>query len=162
MIFLRPWQNIVILSVSLLIIALAQAGDSLNAGDFFQRSSLIVVTKSGQRTFAVEIAQTPRQRTQGLQGRKTLPPGTGMLFDFEHVQPVTMWMKNTHVSLDMLFISADGTVVNIARNTEPLSLKYITSDGPVRGVLEIQAGTSRILGIAKGDRIVHAIFKTAN
>ena len=81
-----------------------------------------------------------------------------MLFDFKVTQPVTMWMKNTPVSLDMLFITANGTIVNIVSGTQPFSLEYITSDGPVRAVLEVLAGTAKILGIHKGDRVVHDIF----
>jgi len=135
-------------------------GDSADAGSDFEKSTLTIITKSGEHRFSVELAETPRQRAQGLQGRSKLPPGTGMLFDFKADQPVTMWMKNTPISLDMLFIAADGAVVNIASGTEPLSLKYITSDGPVRAVLEVLAGTVRVLGVRKGDRIANHIFDT--
>ena len=136
-------------------------GDSAFGGTDFQKATLNILTESGQHRFAVEIAETPDQRRQGLQERQELPPGTGMLFDFKTNQPVTMWMKNTPVSLDMLFIAADGSIVNIASGTKPYSLDYITSDGPVRAVLEVLAGTAKILGIRKGDRIVHDKFNTA-
>ena len=135
-------------------------GDSAFGGSDFRKSTLSVITDSGKHRFAVEIAETPGQRRRGLQGRQELPPGTGMLFDFKNNQPVTMWMQNTPVSLDMLFIAADGSIVNIASGTKPFSLDYITSDGPVRAVLEILAGTAKILGIRKGDRIVHDTFNT--
>ncbi len=162
MTYLKIWQRAVILGASLAVFTVISASDSLKAAEFFQKSSLTIITKSGERTFSVELAQTAPERTQGLQGRKSLPVGTGMLFDFKTVQPVTMWMKNTPVSLDMLFIAADGTVANIAEGTEPFSLNYIISEGPVRGVLEVQAGTARVLGIKKGDRVVHGIFKMEN
>ena len=135
-------------------------GDSAFGGSDFRKSTLSVITDSGKHRFAVEISETPDQRRRGLQGRQELPPGTGMLFDFKNNQPVTMWMQNTPVSLDMLFIAADGSIVNIASGTKPFSLDYITSDGPVRAVLEILAGTAKILGIRKGDRIVHDTFNT--
>ncbi len=82
----------------------------------------------------------------------------GMLFDFKKAVPVTMWMKNTILSLDMFFISENGTIVNIARNTEPFSLGYINSAGPVKGVLEVLSGTAKRLGIRAGDRVDHPMF----
>ena len=83
----------------------------------------------------------------------------GMLFDFQTVEPVPMWMKNTYVPLDMLFIAADGRILNIARDTAPLDLTPIPSAGLVRGVLEIRAGTTVKLGIKAGDRVSHRIFQ---
>jgi uncharacterized membrane protein (UPF0127 family) len=82
-----------------------------------------------------------------------------MLFDFQREQDIAMWMRNTYVSLDMLFIRGDGRILRIAENTEPLSERIISSGGPVRGVLEVVAGTARKLGIQPGDRVAHPIFK---
>ena len=130
------------------------------AGETFHWDQLTIATGSGQsRAFRVEVAETPRQRVQGLQLRHSLESGDGMLFDFEVVQPVAMWMKNTFVSLDMLFIAADGRILNIARGTTPLSLATIPSTGPVRGVLEIRAGTADRLGIKAGDMVQYPIFQ---
>ena len=81
-----------------------------------------------------------------------------MLFDFKAEQPVAFWMKNTYVSLDMIFIKADGRILSIAENTEPLSERRVSSGGPVRGVLEVVAGTAKKLGIKPGDRVAHRIF----
>jgi len=131
----------------------------VQAGESFRTSSVVIESRSGNHRFNVEIAETAGQRTLGLQNRKKLPIGTGMLFDFKASEPVIMWMKNTYISLDMLFITADGTIVNIAERTEPLSLAYIRSHGPVKSVLEIQAGTTRTLGIRAGDKARHEIFK---
>ena len=123
-------------------------------------SEATVVTAAGNRyAFRVELARTPEERVQGLQERQTLAADAGMLFDFAAPQPVTMWMKNTPLALDMIFIAADGRIVNIARDTTPRSLKVIESDGPVRGVLEVRAGTTARLGIRPGDRVVHEIFR---
>ena len=88
-----------------------------------------------------------------------MAPNQGMLFDFGTSIPVTMWMKNTNLSLDMMFISDNGTIINIARNTKPLSLDYINSAGPAKGVLEVLAGTAQRLKIKAGDKVVHAVFK---
>ena len=120
-----------------------------------------VVTAKGRFLFTVEVAATAAQRQQGLQHRKNLAPGAGMLFDFERVQPVAMWMKNTLIPLDMLFIDGSGRVVNVARDTVPLSLATIPSGAPVRAVLEVYAGTARRLGVRPGDRVLHAIFGNA-
>ena len=96
---------------------------------------------------------------QGLQHRKGLSPDAGMLFDFKVAQPVAMWMKNTYVPLDMLFIDRGGLILNIAQDTTPLSLTGVASAGPAKGVLEIRAGTAARLGIKSGDRVHHPVFQ---
>ena len=90
--------------------------------------------------------------------RKELPEGHGMLFDFHTDQPVTFWMHNTYISLDMIFIRGDGRILRIAENAKPMSDDLIPSGGPVRAVLEVIAGTARKLGIAPGDRVTGSIF----
>ncbi|HEY0567996.1 MAG TPA: DUF192 domain-containing protein [Xanthobacteraceae bacterium] len=120
--------------------------------------TLEIATKNGVHVFAVELANTDETRARGLMHRKELPEGRGMLFDFRRDQEVTMWMQNTFISLDMIFIRADGRVHRIAENTEPQSTRLISSGGPVRGVLEVIAGTARKFGIAPGDRIAHPMF----
>ena len=119
---------------------------------------LEIVSKTGVHTFAVEMAVTPEEQARGLMFRRELPEGQGMLFDFQREQPATFWMKNTYVSLDMIFIRADGRILRIAENTVPLSEALVPSGGPVRAVLEVVAGTARKLGIAPGDRVAHPIF----
>lgn len=126
----------------------------------FETSTAVVVTRAGNRfPFRVELARTPDERAQGLQGRKTLAPDAGMLFEFAPAQPVAMWMKDTFVPLDMIFIGAGGQIVHVVRDTRPLSLKLIESPAPVRGVLELPAGTTARLGIRPGDRVEHEIFE---
>lgn len=134
------------------------AAAGARAAEPFATSSLSLVTAKGRFRFTVEMALDAAQRAQGLQFRETLAAHAGMLFDYERPQPVTMWMKNTLVPLDMLFISADGRVVNIAADTVPKSLAPISSAGPVRAVLEVNAGTAARLGIEPGDRVIHPIF----
>jgi uncharacterized protein len=119
---------------------------------------LEIVTKSGVHVFSVEMATTEEEKTTGLMYRKELADGKGMLFDFSPEQEVSMWMKNTYVSLDMIFIRADGRILRIAENTEPLSTKIIPSNGPVKGVLEVVAGTAQKYGIGPGDRVAHPLF----
>jgi uncharacterized protein len=119
---------------------------------------LEIITKSGVQVFSVELATTEEEKTTGLMYRKELPDGKGMLFDFSPAQEVSMWMKNTYISLDMIFIRPDGRVLRIAENTEPLSTKIIPSGGPAKAVLEVIAGTARKYGIQPGDRIAHPLF----
>src|SRR5271170_3609034 len=119
---------------------------------------LEIATKSGVKVFSVEMATTEEEKTTGLMYRKELAEGKGMLFDFSPEQEVSMWMKNTYISLDMIFIRADGRILRIAENTEPLSTKIIPSRGQAKGVLEVIAGTAQKYGIAPGDRVGHPLF----
>lgn len=121
--------------------------------------TLEIASKTGVHVFAVELAKTDAERERGLMYRKTLPEGQGMLFDFQRDENVIMWMKNTYVSLDMIFIRADGRITRIAENTTPLSERMIPAGGPVRAVLEVVAGTARKLGIAPGDQVAHPMFR---
>ncbi|MGI8526243.1 MAG: DUF192 domain-containing protein [Pseudolabrys sp.] len=120
--------------------------------------TLEIVSKTGVHVFSVEVVDNDADRARGLMYRKELPEGRGMLFDFQHEQEVAFWMQNTYIPLDMLFIRADGRILRIAENTEPLSTRNIPSGGPVRGVLEVIGGTARKLGIAPGDKVAHPIF----
>ena len=119
---------------------------------------LEIATKSGVRVFSVEMATTEEEKQTGLMHRKELPDGKGMLFDFSPEQQISMWMKNTYISLDMIFIRADGRILRIAENTEPLSTKIISSGGLAKGVLEVIAGTAQKYGIQPGDRVAHPLF----
>jgi len=118
-----------------------------------------IVTRTGVHVFDVEMAVAPEDRSKGLMFRKELPAGQGMLFDFEGEGPIAMWMKNTFISLDMIFIRADGRIARIAENTMPHSETTIPSGAPVKAVLEVVAGTAKRLGIATGDRVAHRIFR---
>ncbi len=131
---------------------------SAGPGQAADKSLVEIVTKTGVHSFSVEVVDNDADRAKGLMHRRSLPEGTGMLFDFHREQDVSFWMQNTYIPLDMIFIRADGRIHRIAENTVPLSLEQVPSRGPVRGVLEVIAGTSRKLGIAPGDRVAHPIF----
>ncbi len=119
---------------------------------------LEIVTKTGVQVFSVEVATTEQEKETGLMYRKELADGKGMLFDFSPEQQVSMWMKNTYIPLDMIFIRADGRILRIAENTEPLSTRIIPSMGLAKGVLEVIGGTAQKYGIAPGDRVGHPLF----
>jgi len=123
-------------------------------------ATLEIVSKTGVHAFTVELATNDAERARGLMFRRELPEGRGMLFDFDQEQPVSFWMHNTYISLDMIFIRADGRILRIAENTEPMSDRLVPSGGPVRAVLEVVAGTAHKLGLAPGDRVQSTIFGT--
>lgn len=117
------------------------------------RSEVQVETADGRHVFQVWVANDDWSRQQGLMYIKDLPADQGMLFLFERPVRASFWMKNTYVSLDIVFIGPDGIVVNIAHDTPPLSLAPIESVAPVAGVLELAAGTAARIGLVAGDRV---------
>jgi uncharacterized membrane protein (UPF0127 family) len=121
--------------------------------------SMSVVTANESATFSAEVADTDELRERGLMFRHRLPEDQAMLFDFGSPRPAAMWMKNTYISLDMLFVREDGTIAAVAENTEPLSLQVISVQEPVKGVVEVAAGTVKRLGIKRGDRVINSIFR---
>jgi uncharacterized protein len=120
---------------------------------------LTIAGASGRHAFQVEVARNDAERAQGLMYRRSLAPDRGMLFDFARVQPISMWMQNTYIPLDMIFIRPDGTIARIAANAEPLSTRTIPSGEPVLAVLELNGGTAARLGVKPGDRVEHPLFK---
>jgi uncharacterized membrane protein (UPF0127 family) len=120
---------------------------------------LTIATGDDAWLFTVEIADTADLRARGLMFRQRLPEDRGMLFDFGDPRPVSMWMKNTLIPLDMLFIRADGTIAYIAENTKPGSLETIGITEPVLAVLELAGGVTAKHGIRAGDKVYHRLFK---
>ncbi|TCT11414.1 hypothetical protein EDC22_104173 [Tepidamorphus gemmatus] len=148
-----------------LVLALAllafQPASAQRADQAVDGGIAVVETASGAHSFTVELAETPAQRARGLMFRRQMAPDHGMLFDFGTDDEVRMWMQNTYISLDMVFITRDGVVHRIERNTTPLSTRTISSKGPVRSVLEVIAGTADRIGLKRGDVVRHPIFGNA-
>lgn len=133
-------------------VAVAQRADDLDSA--FAKSHIVIeADEYACHHFEVYLAETWPQQRRGLMYVRELPPRTGMLFLYAEPGRRSMWMKNTYISLDMLFIRGDGTVESIARNTRPLSLQSISSGEPVVYVLELNAGTTRKLSIGTDSRI---------
>lgn len=122
---------------------------------------LAIETASGTHGFEVEVAETDEEKACGLMLRQHLRRDQGMLFDYRPPQPAFMWMANTLIPLDMLFIAADGRIVHIERRAEPMTTTPRGTRQPVAGVLELLAGTVDRLGVREGDRVRHPIFGDA-
>lgn len=125
-----------------------------------RRETLMLQTGGANQAIEIEIAETLEEKSRGLMFRPKIPDGTGMLFPYGTPQEITMWMKNTYASLDMVFIRADGTVHRIETSTEPMSERVIASEGPVVAVLELAAGASAKYGLKAGDKVLHKSFGT--
>jgi uncharacterized protein len=139
----------------LLLATPASSDDLPNLDEAFDKGVLVIETASdGCFKFDVYLALTRSQQQRGLMFVRHLPPWTGMLFLYDRASIRSMWMKNTYISLDMVFARHDGTVSSIARNTEPLSLRSIASVEPVKFVLELNAGTSERLSIDENSRLI--------
>lgn len=125
--------------------------------------TLTIVGKNGQKhVFNVEIAATTPDRERGLMFRDKMDPDHGMLFEMDHDAVVYFWMKNTFIPLDILFIAKDGTIRHIHENAVPQSLAPIGSKTSVTGVLELNGGRSKTLGIAEGDKVEHPYFSNVS
>jgi uncharacterized membrane protein (UPF0127 family) len=144
-----------LLSIVLLLLSAHQSPATASEPQVLDKSELVL--ESGDRSFQfeVELADEPEERRVGLMHRREMAAAAGMLFDFGQNQQVSMWMRNTHIPLDMLFIDEQGQIVNIGHNTVPHSEEIVASNGPVRYVLEVPAGTSHLLGIKPGDMVRH-------
>ena len=124
----------------------------------FATAPLTIVSASGSHRFTVELAESPAQMEQGLMFRRSLAADAGMLFDFKQPTMATMWMHNTLIPLDMLFVDQQGLIVNIAQRAVPESDATIAAAAPVRAVIELNGGTADRLGIKPGDRVLYSIF----
>jgi uncharacterized membrane protein (UPF0127 family) len=118
-------------------------------------ATLVLKTDTGPHSFNIEVATTEEERMMGLMYRKSLAADSGMLFLYDTPQPIFMWMKNTYIPLDMVFIGADRRVHRVERRTEPFSTTLIPSDGDVQGVLEVNAGTADAIGLKAGDQVIY-------
>ena len=156
MLWVRASSPRVVLGAALAVLVVAAAFAAAAAAA--PTTPLVIEASGARHTLQVEVAADEKSRQVGLMFRRKMAADAGMLFDYQRTQPVAMWMKNTYIPLDMLFIAADGRVVNIAKRTVPHSLATIASAGRVRAVLELNAGTTDRLGIKPGDLVRHRIF----
>jgi uncharacterized membrane protein (UPF0127 family) len=145
-------------ALSCLILLFTALPSTLDAR--MRQEKLTLVTAQAEHTIEIEVAETSEEKSLGLMFRTSLADGKGMLFPYPAAQNITMWMRNTLISLDMVFIRADGIVHRIEARTEPLSERVIAAGAPVTGVLELAGGAAERLGLKAGDKVRHAHFKT--
>ncbi|HZZ25668.1 MAG TPA: DUF192 domain-containing protein [Roseiarcus sp.] len=143
-------------ALAFIVFLAAFAGALAQGGEL---DSLEIVTSAGQHAFQVEIANNDATREHGLMDRRYMAADHGMLFEFDREAPVSFWMKNTYIPLDMIFIAPSGVVAHIATNAEPLSERVIPSGGPCIAVLELNGGTAASIGLKVGDKVRHPFFK---
>ena len=156
----KTLQTIVTISLLAIMIAAYCSGQTKTEEISFEKSEIWIETQTGREHFIVEVAVTPKQRQQGLMFRSKMPLDRGMLFNFGNEVRLAMWMKNTLIPLDMLFVNKKGTIHNIVQNTVPLSLQTIPGGGPTLVVIELNAGVTQQLRINAGDKVIHEIFDT--
>jgi uncharacterized membrane protein (UPF0127 family) len=131
----------------------------VQAADAPTEKLTVISAKDGSKhDFDVEIADTPTDREIGLMYRTMMDPDHGMLFEMEQNAVVQFWMKNTLIPLDMVFVASDGTIKAIHADAIPQDLTGISSEAPVTGVIELNGGRAKALGLAVGDKVVHPYF----
>ena len=145
-------RSLVLAVLSLVAVSASAVAAPLSA------TTIEIVTNSGPHSFAIEVMRTPAELEKGLMYRRHMAADAGMLFDFGAPQRVSMWMKNTFLPLDMVFIARDGRVVSVKQNAEPQSERIIPSGGDVTGVLELNAGTAKRIELKVGDQVRHPMF----
>ncbi len=142
-------------AVSASVVAVTMA----HAQATFPTGELSIKTEENLYDFDIELALDDNHRAYGLMYRDSLPEMSGMLFVYERKRDLAMWMKNTFISLDILFIDDDGSIINIAKSTQPRSLSQIPSRRPAKAVLELNGGLTDKLNIGVGDIIIHETFE---
>ncbi len=163
LVVLRHWRTTTSCAAGLFLLlwllALAAPAGAQQGLTHFEHDRIILRTDVGQEhTFDVELALTPQQQSQGLMFRPNLAREAGMLFIYRPPRRVNMWMRNTRIPLDMLFVAANGEIVRIEERTVPFSQTKFSSRSAVRAVLEVNGGTVARLGIRPGDRVLHPAF----
>lgn len=133
-----------------------------SAQETVKREPLTIVTATGEHGFDAEIAATRAEQSRGLMYRRSMDPAHGMLFTYDDAQYVSMWMRNTYISLDMVFILPDGRVHRVESMTEPHSERIIESGERIGAVLELLAGTAARINLKAGDKVQHPHFKPAS
>ena len=159
---LRSSFRRVICFVVFLAVGTLCAAASVQAGNASPLNTITVETESGRHAWSVELASDNESRSKGLMFRKEMARDAGMLFRFDRLEPASMWMKNTFLALDMVFLDSDGRIASIHYGAVPQSLDIISSRGPVRYVLEINAGEAERTGLQRGQVMRHPWFLASN
>ncbi len=145
--------------ILLAVPALAQTSKD-DVVDFGQPVPLTIVSEDSSHTFMIERAVSLDQQARGMMFRESMDPDSGMLFEFDQPKIATIWMKNTPLPLDILFVRSNGKILKIEHMAQPYKLRSASSEAIVAAVLELQGGRSKELGIMPGDLVQHEFFGT--
>ncbi len=151
---MRRYSLLLLVAIAAAACSATDGGAAASAASRSNTIALTIASAGGRHQFKVEVARTEAQQERGLMFRDHLAGDGGMIFPMTPPRYASFWMKNTVIPLDMIFIRADGTIVNIAAETIPYSLDQVTSDEPVAAVLEIAGGRAAQLGIKPDDKVV--------
>ena len=154
-------KALVLLGILFATATMAAAQDNVEPIDFGPMETLVIESKDGSHTFNIEVADTLKEQARGLMYRETMPEDQGMLFEFEEPKIATIWMKNTPLPLDILFVRSNGKILKIEHLAKPYSLRSASSEAVVAAVVELNGGRARELGIMPGDVVKHEFFGTA-
>ena len=154
----RTLLTILFLAMPLAVSAQTSKDDVV---DFGEPVPLTIVSEGGEHVFAVERAISLDQQARGMMFRETMEPDSGMIFEFDKPKIATIWMKNTSIPLDILFVRSNGRILKIEHMTQPYKLRSASSEAVVAAVVELQGGRSRDLGIMPGDLVKHEFFGTS-
>lgn len=148
------WPRLGALFSLLLMAACLLSGNA----EAMRREDMKLHTSKGIKVISVEITETQEEKMKGLMFRPSLPDNQGMIFAYDPPREITMWMRNTYIPLDMVFIRSDGIVHRIEAWTRPLSEEIIASRGDVAACLELAGGAAERIGLKPGDRVEHPMF----
>lgn len=152
------FMKYVILLASLTVACATSAQETPSPLDLGPKEALTISTENGEHKFSVEIADSQAEQNRGLMFRDNLPVTEGMLFEFNKPRIASIWMKNTAIPLDILFVRSNGKILKIEHSAVPYSLRSASSETVVGAVLELAGGTTKDLGITAGDEVVHEFF----
>ena len=146
------------LGLSLLAVPVFAQTSKNDVVDFGEPKPLTIVTTEGQHEFLVEEAKTLDQQARGMMFRESMDADTGMIFEFAEPKLATIWMKNTSIALDILFVRSNGKILKIEHSHKPYTLRSTSSEAVVAAVVELKGGESKLRGIRPGDTVKHPFF----
>lgn len=157
--YVRAMKRILTATIGFSLVACAALAQTPPAPlDLGPPETLTIVTENGEHNFSVEIADEPAEQARGMMFRESMGDDTGMLFEFAEPKVASIWMKNTALSLDVLFVRSNGKILKIEHGATPYSERSMSSEGTVGAVLELAAGRTQALGIQPGDVVKHEFF----
>ncbi len=153
-------KRLIALSLTITLLAAPAFGQTArnDVVNFGEPKPLTIVTEEGSHEFMVDEAKTMAQQARGMMFRDSMGADTGMIFEFDEPKIATIWMKNTSIPLDILFVRSNGKILKIEHSHKPYTLRSASSEAVIAGVVELKGGESKARGIRPGDTIKHPFF----